>query len=340
MPRLETRHPRWLAFVHTSPDALAFHNPTWAELIADCYGYESFVFALTDDAGDVQAGVPFIDTATRLTPSKWVSLPFTDFCPALARPGGPLGELVRLLDFERRAAGVPRVEIRGDLAGTGVTRKSDAVRHLLELDGDPDAAARRFRPEVRRHIRKALREGVAVRRATSIDEFIGVFYRLHLDTRRRLGVPVQPRRFFRLLWERIIERGLGFCSLAFVGGAPAAAVVLLASNARMTYKYAASDHRFLDRRPNHLLISEAITWGCQNGFREFDFGRSDLRNAGLRRFKSTWGAVEEPLVYSSIGRAPRSGPRGSAAAVLEPLIRHSPRAVCRLAGELLYKYSA
>jgi CelD/BcsL family acetyltransferase involved in cellulose biosynthesis len=143
-----------------------------------------------------------------------------------------------------------------------------------------------------------------------------------------------------MLWERILEPGLGFCLLASAGGSPTAAIVLLTANGRMTYKYAASETRFLGLRPNHLLISEAISWGCQNGFRELDFGRSDLDNAGLRSFKSSWGATEEPLVYSSIGEAPRAVRRARAAAVLGPFIRHSPKAVCRLTGELLYKYSA
>jgi lipid II:glycine glycyltransferase (peptidoglycan interpeptide bridge formation enzyme) len=214
------------------------------------------------------------------------------------------------------------------------------VLHRLELLPDPNTVARGFRSQARGHVRKAIREGVAVRRASSPAEFVESFYPLHLETRRRHGVPVQPKRFFRMLWERIIDRGVGFCLVAFVGTTPAAARVFLAAKGRLITKYSAWDRRFLALRPNHLLVSEAITWACENGFREFYFGRSDLDNPGLRSFKNSWGAVEEPIVYSTIGEAARAGRRGRAAMMLEPIIRRSPPGVCRLAGELLYKYSA
>jgi CelD/BcsL family acetyltransferase involved in cellulose biosynthesis len=338
--RLELADPRWLAFVEDSPSALPFHHPAWSQLLADCYGYPGFAFAVVDGAGRVHAGVPIVDVSTRLTSRKWVSLPFTDFCPPLADGPGPLGELIHGLNAERRAAGVARVELRGEVRGFEAVHTSDSVRHRLDLDPDPDAVARGFRTRARRHITKAVRQGVTVRRASGAPEFLRIFYRLHLETRRRLGVPIQPKRFFRMLWERVIERDLGLCLIAFAGEAPAAATVLLAASGHVTYKYSAWDRRFVALRPNHLLLSEAIAWACTNGFREFDFGRSDVDNAGLRSFKSSWGATEEPLVYSYIGDAPHAGRRARAAALLEPVIRHSPSAVCRLAGELLYKYSA
>jgi CelD/BcsL family acetyltransferase involved in cellulose biosynthesis len=85
----------------------------------------------------------------------------------------------------------------------------------------------------------------------------------------------------------------------------------------------------------------AIRWGCENGFREFDFGRSDLAGTGLRQFKDSWGAVESPLTYATLG-----GRRASLASssrlqdALGTTIRHSPSLTCRLLGELLYRYAA
>jgi lipid II:glycine glycyltransferase (peptidoglycan interpeptide bridge formation enzyme) len=167
-------------------------------------------------------------------------------------------------------------------------------------------------------------------------EDLDVFYRLHLETRRRLGVPVQPKRFLDLLWEHVIQPGLGFIVLARRAGRPLAGAVFLAWNGNLIYKFGASDARSWELRPNNLVIWTAIDWACRNGFRQLDFGRSDLENQGLRDFKSRWGAPETPLVYSYVATSPPgSTPRLVMRAVAK-LIRSSPPIVCRLLGEVLY----
>ena len=53
--------------------------------------------------------------------------------------------------------------------------------------------------------------------------------------------------------------------------------------------------------PNNLLYWEMIRWGCENGYRRFDFGRSSP-NSGTYRFKKQWGAREEPLHWQCVSR--------------------------------------
>ena len=60
----------------------------------------------------------------------------------------------------------------------------------------------------------------------------------------------------------------------------------------------------------------------------------------LRRFKSGWGAREEPLAYTWIGNAPRPGGSRPFEAALAVLIRNSSPWVCRAMGELFYRYAA
>jgi len=74
----------------------------------------------------------------------------------------------------------------------------------------------------------------------------------------------------------------------------------------------------------------------------FDMGRTDLENAGLRRFKRGWGAEETPLTYSTLF-AQASRPMTSRLMtsklmpILQTVIRKSPLWVCRVLGELLYE---
>jgi CelD/BcsL family acetyltransferase involved in cellulose biosynthesis len=336
---LELGDPRWGTFVSEQPSALAFHDPAWARLLSECYGFRPFVAAVLDVNGAVTAGAPLLVVGRRSR--RWISLPFTDVCPPLARDQRSRRDLISYVTAAQASGRVGEVEIRAEVDGAEVRTHSRAVMHELALQADPDAVLKTFRAsQVRQPISRAVREGVEVRHAEDRADLLETFYRLHLATRRRLGVPVQPKRFFALLWERMIEPGKGFVLVARQRGVPVAGAVFLISPGTVTYKYSASDASRLKLRPNNLLLWEAIRWACENGRNTFDFGRSDLENEGLRKFKGGWGSTELPVVYSSIGgeSTPRSAARfGDLAAVV---IKHSPTVVCRAVGELLYKRAA
>ena len=96
----------------------------------------------------------------------------------------------------------------------------------------------------------------------------------------------------------ILEKDLGFIMAAYQGSKCLAAALFLTWNKTITYKYGASDPDGLSLRPNDLIFQEIIRYGCEHRFAALDFGRTDMGNTGLRRYKSCWGAIETPLVYS------------------------------------------
>ena len=172
------------------------------------------------------------------------------------------------------------------------------------------------RSQVQRGIKRSRRDGVAIRRGDQERDLTEIFYDLHLHTRRRHGIPVQPRRFFELLWRRILEPGHGFLSLAYSGRIPVAGAVFLIGRETLTYKYSASRPEFWRVRPNHALIWHAMEWACANGFRTFDFGLTHFPNRGLRDFKRRWAAREEVLHRSVVADTalPSRSPYGPARA--------------------------
>jgi CelD/BcsL family acetyltransferase involved in cellulose biosynthesis len=219
----------------------------------------------------------------------------------------------------------------------GGTAQEVAVTHELALPGS-DGRGGRARASVRRNIAAAGRAGVRVRVAEQERDLTQAFYDLHVRTRRRQGVPVQPRRYFRLLWERMIAPGHGVVLLADVDGREVAAAVYLTGGRTVTYKYGASDDRFWSLRPNHALMAHAISWAAGCGYATFDFGRTDLDNPGLARFKASWGAVPRPLRYTSLVCGRSYGGPSRAQAMAAPVIRRAPSVLCRGLGELLYRY--
>ena len=337
MHRLEIDDPRWVDFVFASEIATPFHHPAWATLLGDCYRYAAFALALDDAEGRIAAGLPVLDVTNRLTGKRWVSLPYTDACPPLIGSRGSMEELVAGL--KRSGRRVFRFECRRNSPAAGATPHRG--RYSQPSTGPDLEQMVVLKRSVRQHIAKGHRLGVTVRRAER-EELADTFYALHVRTRKRQGVTVQPRGYFVRLWQRILEPGLGFCLLAESGDRPIAGAVFLAWKNTVVYKYSASDHRYLGLRPNYVLLWEAICWSGANGYEVLDFGRTDLGHSGLRHFKSSWGAREEPLVYSTLGEAGGGGPGLSSrgAPLLSPVIRHSPPGVCRAIGELLYRYAA
>ncbi|MDQ3809210.1 MAG: GNAT family N-acetyltransferase [Chloroflexota bacterium] len=190
-----------------------------------------------------------------------------------------------------------------------------------------------------RNIRKSERSELRVEFGHSVSD-IKSFYRLHLLTRRRLGVPIQPRRFFDLWRNKLADNGLGFVLSVHLDQIPIAAAVFLSWNGTLVYKYGASDPMYWEHRPNNLLFWTAIRWGCEHGFHTFDWGRTDLDDQGLRDFKTGWGAKEEPLTYSFIANTPFKPSSDRLKKAMGIVIRRSSPWVCRTMGELLYRYAS
>lgn len=342
---LDLADPAWTDFVDHHPDATAFHDPRWARLVADTYRFAGRALVALDFSHRVIAGLPLVEVRRGPLPSRWVCLPFTDHCQPLIRVGAPakVDVIADLITMTRAAAGVGTIIVRGEVPGGSIG--AIAVRHVTPLAADPSAVLATFsRSQVQRSIRRAERDGVTVREGHERADLTETFYRLHLLTRARQGTPVQPRRFFHLLWDRVLASGLGNVLVAEHHGAPVAAAVFLRRGHTVIYKYGASDPAAWPVRPNHALFWAAIRCACLSGATAFDWGRTDFDNAGLRAFKTSWAAVEQPLVYTSFGsRTLPAGPGAGAAPLRRAagrMISSGPRWVCRLSGELLYRWAA
>lgn len=340
---LDIDDPRWDAFVAAQPGALPYHHPRWAALFARSYGFRVFAVVTEDAGGTITAGAPVAEVGVPLRPRKWASLPFTDFCPPLARDGAARAGLDAAWSGALADAGIGRLELRAEVASPAFRRVTQGFRHELALTADPaDVHAGFHRSQVQRAIRKGEKSGLMLRRGSSREDLVGVFYALHLRTRRRQGTPVQPRRFFEALWADFLSRDLGFVSLAYDGPRPIAGAVFLTFNRKVVYKYGASEPEGWSHRPNHLIFWDAIRWACEEGYTSLDFGRTEADNPGLRAFKLGWGPAEHPLMYSEIGGAGSHdyASPSRARATATRVIQRSPPWVCRATGELLYKFSA
>lgn len=337
---LELDEPRWHSLVDQAPGATPFHHPAWARLLGETYGYRAFGVVLNGAEGAPIAGAPFLSVRGLSGRRRWISLPFTDECAPLAIDAEAQRAFGSALAREAAELGAPALDVRADVPEAGWRRSADAVAHTLPLADELEAVRARFsRSQVIRNIRRAEREGVVVRAAASDADF-EAFLALHLRTRRRQGVPMQPRRFFDLIRRDFLDAGLGTLLLASHEGREIAGALFLHWNCTTVYKFGASDPEGWPYRPNHLIFWTAIRESVERGDRQLDFGRTDLGNAGLRAFKSGWGGVERPLVTSSLGGSGGTAASGPAGRALAGAIRRGPEWVCRDVGALLYRFAA
>jgi hypothetical protein len=280
-----------------------------------------------------------MDINSWLTGHRLISLPFSDYCRPLYRDHLALNDLVDYLLLQTKRKAFPRVEIRTNIPlRDTIYQENSFVLHTLKLNNDHGELLKKFdKTRVRETIRQATKRGVEVCWGSSKDD-MHIFYKMFVSTHHRLGVPVQPKIFFDLLWDRLIENKLGFLLLAYKGCNPIAGTVFLCWNGMLTAKYNASLSEFWNLKANNFIYWSAIKWGCENNFSCFDFGRTDLTNQSLRDFKNGWGTVEEPILYSHIGAHQRNIRRINR--FMSLFIRTSPELVCRSLGELLYKHYA
>jgi hypothetical protein len=331
-------NPGWNDLLLGRGQGTIFHSANWARLLADSYGYHPAYFTLSEQ-GAFKGCLPVMEVDSFLTGRRGVCLSFADYCGSLVKGPDEFQLLFESILELGRMSGWRYAEFRGEEFLGRETAAKVYAHHQLELSGDERVMHARLRENTARNIRKAQKEGVTVEMGRSLED-LRDFYRLHCLTRKRLGVPPQPYRFFEKLHEHVISQGFGFTALARHGETVVAAVVCLHFGDHAVYKYGASDLKYQQLRANNLLFWEAIKRCAAEGFRYFSFGRTDLDNEGLLSFKDGWGGSRTDLKYYRYDFA-TSGFTGNGdhnTEIYRNLLRKLPVALLRALGKLAYRH--
>ena len=284
--------------------------------------------------------IPVMEVNSFLTGKRGVSLPFTDHCEPIAPNEACFSSMFDEILRYGRTAGWKSLEIRGGAEHfNGIVPYRTYVRHVLSLHDREAELFRRLNSATRRNIRTAEKSELQVTLSSS-EKDLDEYYRLHCLTRKRHGVPPQPRSFFKAIHGNVIQKGKGFVVLAALQGQPVSGSVYFHSGRKAIYKFGASDLRYQHLRPANLVMWEALRWFSKNGFNEICFGRTDLESAGLIHFKDGWSTRKEPLNYYRYDLKRSAFAKGSTEMnrVSERIFRGSPVPLLRFAGELLYRH--
>ncbi len=335
---LDNKDTKWKDFLISQDQANIFHSPEWSSMLQQAYHLKPYFLANINTKGEVNSGIPVLEKKSTRGHISWSSLPFTDHCAPLSSNTSGAYEFSQQLDQLINKYPDRYFELRWLIPGvTSLITQQNYVLHNLTLQSDFEENHKIIHPSNNRNIRSAIKHGIRIE-INNDRQHLKEFYRLHLLTRHKQGVPIQPWGFFNALQSEILNNNLGFILTAYQGTNCLAAAVFLIWNRNMIYKFGASDPAGLHLRPNDLLFQEAIRWGCDHGYTSLDFGRSDIDNIGLRRYKTSWGSVESNLFYSYAPSIPRRRPVWMME-TLSKVIKNSPLWVCRFIGEILYRYA-
>jgi len=333
------QNPGWDCVVALHSEAGCFHTSAWAKVLHKTYNHQPLYLQFSRGRR-LAALIPLMEVHSAFTGRRGVCLPFSDVCEPLIFDT-EVSRLVadRLVSFAQERHW-KYLEIRGTKSFQ--SDSSSAFKfygHTLDLRPNVQEMASRFDSQVRRAIRKAERSDVSafvVRNRQAVDDF----YRLHVQTRRRHGLPPQPASFFLNIYEHIIKPGLGFVVLAQRASRPIAAAIFFRFGKNAIYKYAASDKRFQEFRANNLVMWQGIQLLARTGVEKLHFGRTDCENDGLRRFKLSWDTREETIDYFRVDPSGRQcpSPVRREGGLHKRIFGRMPLVFNRLAGSILYPH--
>jgi CelD/BcsL family acetyltransferase involved in cellulose biosynthesis len=329
---------QWDREALSHPDSTVFHSSAWARVLVKTYAHEPRYCRFTR-AGELVALVPLMGLRSLLSGNRGVSLPFTDFCePLLFAEAGPafITEKLAALARERKWK---YFELRGKCNLPETAQPAVAFyAHSVNLGGTKTLFSR-LAPAVRRAIRKAERSELEAGTETSREAMLE-FYGLHVQTRKRHGVPPQPVSFFLNIQEHILAKGLGFISLVRAAGTGVAAAVFLCEGRKGIYKFGASDEAYQKLRPNNLAMWHGMKCLAERGIETLHMGRTSLENEGLRQFKLGWGAEESRMEYFKFDTGTGSWLTGSdrASGIHNAIFSRLPLSVNRIMGRLIYPH--
>lgn len=317
---------RWNEILSRLPGSLRdlHYLPEYGLIYRDTYGYEPMLAVLERDATVVAHAfvrrplnaLPFLVHAASGEAFYDIATPYGFGGPLVTgASGADAVALLRRFDAafrewcgsERLAAEFsclhPVLGNHDLIAASGIVRPQPTKEVLIiDLDAAEASLWAAISRGTRSSIQRARREGVTVERVDPDAAALEVFGRLYVQTmRRREAAPrwFFPPEYFPSCVSRLgPERSALF--FARCEDEVAAAYLLLNDERTAYYHFGASDARWLDRRPNNLLMYETLLWAKRRGLSTYHLGGgvTAAENDSLLRFKSSYGG-RRAVLYTS-----------------------------------------
>ena len=338
----------WDAFVERHPFGWLSQLSCWRDILERSFRHIRGRFlVLRDGSGEITAGVPVYSVESRFLKNRLVSVPFATLCDPLISTKEEMSRLLPCLQDACRETGNATLELRtlhSDLSPGFPDLGSFRFykHHYLVLDRSPDELFKRFqRSTIRKVISRAIRNGISIEEGSTAAD-LATFYEFLVCSRRDLGLPLIPFRFFQSMWDVLKPRGQLLLLLARCEGQIIGAILSLRHREIFSAEFIGDNPEFRWLGVNRLLYWESIKSACADGYKVFSFGRTSPGNTGLMDYKGRWGTTVGDLpVFVYPRKTFKGGEKKKASfsyAVARTLLRKTPYPLYRLFGELCYRH--
>ena len=278
----------WDKFVLTSEKSTFFHQIGWKNVVENSYGVSSY-YLIAKKNDEITGILPFFNIDNRL-----VSLPFAPY-------GGPLAqdEFTSTLLLKAAVTIIKNEKLKyfelrclDPLKDDFLISETSRSTFFIGLDCEPEFLWQNTSKSARRFVNKALRSGITV----EMDRrFLKDFYHLYVLLNKDFGSAVHSYDFFNNILQEFPDEST--IQVAILNGEIIGAKFLLFHKTTILSAWAATDKHYRKLSPNGLLTWHVMQYGCENNYKVFDFGRSEL-HTGSENFKNKWGDPQIKPIYS------------------------------------------
>jgi Uncharacterized protein involved in methicillin resistance len=293
----------WRDFVEKEGRAGIWHTIEWRDILVNEYHFKPKYLMARNDNG-ICGILPIFQIKSPITGNRVVSLPFSYHCGPVATSDEAYLALIEESQKISDDLGCKYVEMKmlEKLSDT-VVSEGELIENLyfntsiLDLSANPDDNWKKLDSRrTRWAINKAVRSEVHIRTETDSND-LKQHHKLKIQTRKKHGSPAPSLKFFKSIMDSFEEKGMVKLWVAEHENNVISTLMFYTYKDVVMPAYIASDDAYNSLMPNNLLYWRSIEWGCNNGFKYFDFGRTEPNNETLLSFKGKWGCNNFKIPY-------------------------------------------
>ena len=288
----------WDDFILNNGNSSFFHLIGWKDIIEQTFGHKShYIMALSEN--QVKGVLPLFELKNRLFGHALVSIPFVVYGGVCAADKNTESMLLKSASILGRLTGVDYVELRNEFDSLPV--KSDRQNWLTknlyttfqrEIYPDIESNFNAIPRKQRRMIKQGSKAGLISKIGGG--EYLSDFYRVYAINKKNLGTPVFPIKYFENIMKIFPQT---FILSVWKDNIMVAAVMTFIFKDRLMPYFSGALKEYFRYAANDFMYWELMRYGCEKGYKLFDFGRSK-KGTGSYDFKRHWGFEPKDLPYT------------------------------------------
>lgn len=275
----------WDTYVQNSTTASLYHLTAWKRIIGQTFNHTTYYLYAWQD-NQIVGILPLTFLSSLIFGKFLVSLPFFNYAGIAAEHDIARKRLLEEAIRTAQQIGATHIEFRHlENYDLELPTKTSKVLMILDLPSSSEELWKSFKSKLRSQIKRPTKEGFTVRFG-QLDE-LDNFYKLFVRKMRNHGTPVYTKRLFENVL-REFPYTARICTV-YNDEQPLATGFIIGYKQMLQIPWAASLRAYDRFGTNMLLYWRILEFACEQGYTQFDFGRSTL-DEGTYKFKKQWGS--------------------------------------------------